>query len=227
MLAMVFSSKMGRILFLNLLMAGFLFFSIKGIAQDESGYRPGLAFREDWKEIPAETPVNQHHVNHPDLILTTYGPGRDSIKKSHHDAPSDDPYYIWSGLCQGNWAVTVKHRDCYVDLSGFARIRWRTKQFGFRELHLLLKLRSGAWLVSAESDPVSGDWREREFIVQDLHWYSIDMETVTEQGRVTGPDLSEVDEIGFTDLMSGGGSAACSRLDWLEVYGYLVPRKEH
>jgi hypothetical protein len=40
---------------------------------------------------------------------------------------------------------------------------------------------------------------------------------------VTDLDLSRVDEIGFTDLMPGGGSDACSRLDWIEVYGKPVP----
>ena len=38
------------------------------------------------------------------------------------------------------------------------------------------------------------------------------------------PDLSRVDEIGFTDLMVGGQSEACSRLDWVEVYGKPVDR---
>jgi hypothetical protein len=31
-----------------------------------------------------------------------------------------------------------------------------------------------------------------------------------------------VEEVGFTDLMPGGISAACSRLDWIEVYGYIA-----
>ena len=44
-----------------------------------------------------------------------------------------------------------------------------------------------------------------------------------EGAKVTTPDLSRVEEIGFTDLMAGGGSAACSRLDWIEVYGRLNP----
>ncbi len=86
-----------------------------------------LKFSEDWKEIPAEIPVTQDHVNHPDLVLGLNGPGKDSIKKSHHDKPADDPYYI-----------------------------------------------------------------------------------------------SRVSEVGFTDLKQGGGSTACSRLDWIEVYAYLV-----
>lgn len=197
----------------------------ESMAQD-GNYRPGLAFREDWKEIPAETPVNQKHVNNPDLILGLYGPGSDSIKKSHHDTPVDDPYYIWSGLCLGNWALTLKHSNFYVDLSDFSKIKWRSKQFGFRQLHILLKVADGPWLVSQQADPASSDWRVREFNLQDLEWYEMDIATITEQVVVGNPDLSRVDEIGFTDLMSGGKSAACSRLDWIEVYGYLVPRNE-
>jgi len=200
----------------------FLTLTVSSVAQEEN-YRPGLFFREDWKEIPAETPVNQQHVNNPDLILGLYGPGRDSIKKSHHDQPSDDPFYIWSGLCTGNWVVTLKHREHLVDLTRYSRIRWRTKQFGFRELHIVLKLADGTWMVSRESDPPSGDWRVREFNLMDLTWHRLDLVTVTEQEKLTDPDLSRVEEVGFTDLMAGGQSAACSRLDWLEVYGYIVP----
>ena len=188
----------------------------------EASYRPGLAFREDWKEIPAATPVTQEHVNHPELILGLYGPGKDSIKKSHHDKPADDPYYIWSGTTTGNWAVTLKIRDSLLDLSSLSRVRWRSKQYGFRELHIILKLADGTWLVSRESDDYSGDWRIREFIVDDLEWYTLDIESITELKPVSHPDLTSVSEVGFTDLMQGGGSNACSRLDWIEVYAYLV-----
>ncbi|PYT32196.1 MAG: hypothetical protein DMG57_02625 [Acidobacteria bacterium] len=68
---------------------------------------PGLFFREDWKEIPAATPITQEHVAAADLILSLYGPGKANIRKSHHDTPADDPYYVWSGECEGNWAVSL------------------------------------------------------------------------------------------------------------------------
>ena len=42
---------------------------------------------------------------------------------------------------------------------------------------------------------------------------------------ITEIDLSRVDEIGFTDLMTGGKSKACSRIDWIEVYGKSVDRQ--
>ena len=202
----------------------FLFINLSAQSgnQNSDNYRPDLLFREDWKEIPAATPVTQEHVNHPDLILSLYGPGRDSIRKSHHDKPVDDPYYIWSGWCTGNWLLTLKHKEYLVDLTGFAKIKWRSKQAGFRQLHIVLKLEDGTWLVSDLSDGSSKDWRIREFNIMDINWYSLNIETISEMRPVKDPDLSRVAEIGFTDLMAGGSSPACSRLDWIEVYGRKV-----
>jgi len=187
-------------------------------------YRPGLFFREDWKEIPAATPVTQAHVVSKDLVLGLYGPGCDSIKKSHHDTPSDDPYYIWSGLCVGNWAVTLKKTGSYVDLSSFGKIMWRSKQAGLRCLHPVLKLADGTWLVGNIGDCTSKDWRITEFNISDITWYSLNIKTVIEGRPVLNPDLSKVEEIGFTDLMTGGASDSCSRLDWIEVYGKPVKK---
>jgi hypothetical protein len=187
-------------------------------------YRPSLFFREDWKEIPAATPVTQQHVFNKDLLLNLYGPGCDSIKKSHHDTPVDDPYYIWSGLCLDNWAVTLKNKAYYVDLRDYSKIIWRTKQAGFRELRIILKLADGTWLIGDQSDGMSADWRIREFNLADITWYTLDIKNIIEGKLVARPDLSKVDEIGFTDLMRGGQSISCSRLDWIEVYGKPVKK---
>ncbi len=187
--------------------------------------RPGLFFREDWKEIPPETPISQKHVANPDLILTLHGPGASGLKKSHHDKPADDPYYLWSGQAEGNWAMSLRHRTMDADLTGLAKIRWRTKQAGFRELRIILKLADGTWLVSDQSDPPSTDWRIREFNIGDIRWRELDIEKVVEGRWVENPDLSRVREIGVTDLMRGGGSFACSRLDWIEVYARGVKRR--
>jgi hypothetical protein len=186
--------------------------------------RPGLLFREDWKETPAETPVTQAHVANPDLILSVHGPGRAGVKKSHHDRPADDPYYIWSGTAAGNWAVSLRHRTLAADLTGLAKIRWRAKQAGFRRLRILLRLADGRWVVSDLSDPGSSDWRVSEFNIGDIRWRLLNIEAVVEGRWVERPDLSRVEEVGWTDLMTGGASDACSRLDWIEVYGRPVPR---
>ncbi|MCC6293454.1 MAG: hypothetical protein IT164_12460 [Bryobacterales bacterium] len=180
--------------------------------------RPPLFFREDWRETEAATPVTQEHVAHPNLTLQVYGPGREGVKKSHHDKPYDDPYYIWSGTATGNWAVTLRHRAQTADLTGQAKIRWRSKQAGYRALRIVLKLATGQWLVSSESDGPSDDWREREFILASQRWRALDPKSIIEGRWVANPALSQVDEIGFTDLMTGGQSDACSRLDWIEVW---------
>lgn len=197
---------------------------VLSVTNGSAQYRPALFFREDWKETPAATPVTQEHVSNEILQLNLYGAGADSIKKSHHPNPVDDPYYIWSGQCLDNWAVSLKSKKSYVDLSEFSKIRWRSKQVGFRCLHVIIKLADGTWLVSSQSDDKSKDWRIHEFNISDLRWYKLDINSVIEGEEVSNPDLSKVDEIGFTDLMKGGQSIACSRLDWIEVYGKSIPR---
>ena len=198
--------------------------AVSGELLGQKSYRPGLFFREDWKEIPAEIPLNQNHVENTELIVQLYGVGMDSLKKSHHENPIDDPYYVWSGLCLGNWMVTVKHKTKNVDLTEFAKIKIRTKQSGLRELRISLKLANGDWLVSDQSVGSSKDWKITEFNIQDIVWHNLDAKRITETGVADNSDISNVEEIGFTDLMPGGESRACSRLDWIEVYGKSILR---
>ena len=181
--------------------------------------RPPLFFREDFKETPAETPITQEHVGNPKVALSLYGPGREGIKKSHHDTPADDPFYVWDGTCAGNCGITLREKSAVVDLTGQAKIRWRTKQAGFRRLHLILKLATGDWLVSQPLEGDSSDWRETEWAASDLQWRRLDIKTLIEGAPVASPDLSRVAEIGWSSLMTGGGTPACTRVDWLEVYG--------
>jgi len=188
--------------------------------------RPPLFFREDWKETEAATPVTQEHVANPELTLSVHGPGRAGVKKSHHDKPADDPYYIWSGTAEGNWAVSLRHKTALADLTGLAKIRWRSKQAGFRQLRIIVKPAGSQWLVSDAHDGEAVDWREREFPLAGVRWRRLDIKTIVEGAWVDKPDLSRVDEIGFTDLMTGGASVACSRLDWIEVYGRAVSRRD-
>lgn len=207
-----------------LLQFSFILFVSAAANSTFAQYRPSLFFREDFKEIAAACPITQAHIANPDLIMGMYGPGCDSIRKSHHDKPADDPFYVWSGLCQGNWAFTLKNKKAYVDLSSFSRIKWRSEQSGFRNLYIILKLADGKWLISDQYAGPSKDWKEFEFVLSEIKWYSLDIKSVIEGRQVANPDLTKVDEIGFTDLMTGGGSNACSRLDWIEVYGKPVKR---
>jgi hypothetical protein len=200
--------------------------------------RPPRFFREDWKQAPvtdtkapavSERPVTQANLTSPNLELKLYGPGKADIQEVQHDSPKDDPTYIWTGLCAVNCALALRDRTNYVDLTGLAKIKWRSKQAGFHMLRPIVKLADGTWLVGDHADGYTTDWRESEFSIADIRWRGFDADKGNEanSGRwVDNPDLSKVDEIGFTDLTTGSGHGAggSSRLDWIEVYGKPVPR---
>ena len=180
-------------------------------------------FREDWREIEAALPVTQEHVATEGLLLTLYGRGKNAVKKSNHPEIPNDPFYIWSGECPDNWAVTLKYESKAVDLSGSdASIAFRSRQSGFRNLHIIIKLQDGIWLVSEQSQPYTEKWVDTSFKVRDLGWRKLDIDKVVEGPPVERPDLTRVVEIGFTDLMRGGGTPASSRVDWIEVHGKSV-----
>jgi hypothetical protein len=120
--------------------------------------------------------------------------------------------------------VSLRHKNGDVDLRGQAKIRWRSKQSGFRHLRIIVKLGDGTWLVSDANDGPSVDWREREFPIADIHWRKLNIQTIVESEWVEKPDLSRVQEVGWTDLMTGGNTPASSRVDWIEVYGRPVKR---
>ena len=186
-------------------------------AQEANLAKPPLFFREDWKESPAETPVTQEHVLNRDLVLELHGPGMNMIKKSHHDTPPDDPYYIWSGQCEGTWAVTLTKRGSLVDLTN-GYIRWRTRNFN-RILRVVVRLEDGSWLVSSRGTGETPDWHEFTVELSGMGWQKLNIETVSAGDTVEKPDLTRVRSVGFTDLMRGGQSVSSSRLDWIAVFG--------
>lgn len=200
-------------------------------------HRPPLFFRESWKD-PLETDgkvelgVRQSHLESPNLELRLYGPPNNiDIRIVRHTAPKDDPTYIFTGYTPANWALTLRDKNNYVDLSGpVAKIRWRTKMAGFHLLRPVLRLADGTFLVGDHVEAYSADWNVTEFPLIDVRWRGLDIdrgvvETMDGQWK-KDPDLSRVDEVGFTDLMrgSGGGPGGGTRVDWIEVYGNPVPR---
>lgn len=178
-----------------------------------------LIFREDWKEISAETPVTQDHVANPQLRLHRYGTSADQIKKSHHPEIPNDPFYVWSGQCDGTWGVTLSLDDGqHINLSA-GTIRWRTRQSGGHSLHVLIRLQDGRFFVSDQGDARSDDWHIHEFVIGELTWREVDLNSYRLSPEKGFPDLNQVREIGFTDLRAGRGSGYSSRLDWIEVLG--------
>ena len=123
-------------------------------------HRPPLFFREDFNNDPEETPITQASIANKSLSFVLYGPGKDGVAKSKHASPKDDPSYVWLGSCLQLCGFTLRHKDAYVDLTGLAKIRWRTKQTGFHQLRLIFKLADGTMLVSDYFEGGSTDWRE-------------------------------------------------------------------
>jgi len=178
-------------------------------------------------EREPEHTIVQGDVKNPNLEVRLYGDkaGTRTVLQPYND----DITYVMSLLCTSNWAITLRDRNNDVDLSGLATIKWRTRVSGFHLLRPVLKLADGTWLIGDKAVGLSTDWVESEIQLYDVRWRNLDITQVVE-GReakwVDNPDLSRVEEIGFTDLMRGAGhgSGGGSRVDWIQVTGKPVPR---
>ena len=185
-----------------------------------------LFFREGTRDIPAALPITQAHVSNPALTLGLYGPGKTGIKKSYHETAKSDPHYIWSGQCKGKWAFAFAKKGATADLTaGDAQIRLRTKNYG-RTAYIILKTPDG-WLISNQGAGASKDWRRIILRISDMSWSKLDIDTVTRGERIKKANLKRITEIGVTDLKPGGGSRACSRVDWIEVWLRMPKQRMH
>lgn len=191
---------------------------------------PPLFFREDWQEVkglPVEHPMTQAAVSNPNLEIRLYGPsGKDIVENGLPSLPENPPH-LWTGLCTSTCAAALREKNNYVDMSGLGKVRWLIHTSGFHEVRPLIKLADGTWLVGDHGDATTLDYHVVELTFADLRWLKVDIDRVVTRGDlIEHPDLSKVDEIGFTDLMpgSGHGDGGYSGVGWIEVYGKPVPR---
>ena len=190
-----------------------------------------LIFSEEWKQNPngGEAPVNPTEaVANPSLELKLYGPGAKDIQLTGSAANAANPVHLWTGLCEQLCAAALRDKENYVDLTGLAMIRWVTKTSGFHQVHPIVKTADGVWLVGDHADGSTLDWHENEFSIGDVRWRRLNINKVVTTGDwVNNPDLSKVDEIGFTDLMpgSGHGPGGWSDVARIEVFGKPVKRQ--
>jgi len=185
---------------------------------------PPLFFKETWKEAPGNVPVTQDFVVNPDLKLNIYGSGKEDFGvTSEGNVP-----HIWTGLCATSCALTLSHKDSFVDLTGKAKIRWYTKVSGFHQVRPVLKLADGTFLIGDHVDANALDYLQSEFYVSEVRWLKLDIAKVQTKGTLLDKvDLSKVDAIGFADLTpgSGHGTGGYSDVAWIEVYGKPVKRE--
>jgi hypothetical protein len=200
---------------------------------------PSLFFHEDWKfdksapnvndEREPEHPIGPGDVANANLEVRLYGDkaGTRTVLQPYNK----DITYVMSLLTTSNWAITLRDKNNDVDLTGLSMWTWRTRVSGFHLLRPLIKLANGTWLIGDKTAGLSNDWVQSEFLIGDIRWRTLDIANVVE-GRearwMDNPDLSKVEEIGFTDLMRGAGhgSGGGSRVDWIQVTGKPVPRAQ-
>jgi hypothetical protein len=204
-------------------------------AQVRLGERPPaprapLFVREEWKIAPGggEHGVTQEGIWNPRLELKLYGESGKEIQALGSLGDPNNPPHLWTGLCTSPCAVALRDKTDAVDLTGAAKIRWLTKVSGLHQVHPIVKLADGTWLVGDHADGSTVDWHESEFSISEVRWLKLDIDKVVTKGNwVEHPDLSKVDEVGFTDLLpgSGHGPGGWSDVAWIEIYGKPVKRE--
>lgn len=189
--------------------------------------RAPLFFREEWKTVTGEHAATQDIVSNPNLDMKLYGASGKEIQTQGKVGDETNPAHLWTGLCTTPCGAALRDRTNYVDLTGAAKIRWLTKVSGLHQVHPIVKLADGTWLVGSHGDGSTADWLQSEFLISEMRWLKLDSDKMVTHGNwVEHPDLTKVDEVGFTDLMpsSGHGPGGWSDVAWMEVYGKTVKR---
>ncbi len=195
-------------------------------------------FKVDWSQPPGETgqvPVVPAHVGSSDLEYKPYGAAAKQLLTSGAPGNPGRPFSVWSGEAEGPFAITFRHKDSYVDLSGLAKMRWVVKTSGFHVVRPVVKLADGTMLIGDVESSALPMMTEVEFTFAGVRWIELDPERVVTINNtpapngeiwVENPDLSRVDEVGFADLMpaSGHGFGGYIHLGTIEVFGEAVPR---
>ena len=204
---------------------------------------PPLLFREVWQQPPHTGALNdqnrritQQALTNPDLQLHLYGTDVSDVQVALHHGLHD----LWTGFTTSPVAVTLSDRRGYLDLTGLARMRWLARTEDLHVLHPVVKLADGTLLAGSQTfqspqrpmdgkngaNAYSGDFVVADITFDDQRWFKLDPVRIVTTREVANPDLSRVAEIGFVDLMPGGGHgfAGCSNVSWIEVYAQAHPR---
>ena len=196
---------------------------------------PKLIFHEPWTRAPMSQPIVQDNLANQNLTLHVYGDAA-QIRKAMH--PLDD--YTYSGETTTHWALTVSDKANLWDVTRGGKIRLRTQNTGYRFLHVVIKTADGKYFASEEGVGESSVFIDTEYAFQDLHWRNLLMTDTpsnasnrrqpdpkripivpTTKGT---PDLAQIEEVGFSDLMEGGWIPATSRVAAFDLFGKVVPR---
>ena len=195
-------------------------------------------FKVEWVRPPTQTgqvPVVQENVVDQNVELKWYGAAAKHLLTSGTPGSDSTPFSVWSGECDGPFAITFRQKNSFVDLSGLGRIRWVVKTSGFHVVRPVVKLADGTMLVGDRADAAVPMLATHEFGVSDVRWIKLDATRIVTVNSgpsanneiwVANPDLTKVDEVGFADLIpgSGHGTGGYIHLGTIEVFGKAIPR---
>ena len=198
---------------------------------------PSLLFKEQWQQVPAAVGVptsprrsqnqywlaSQAAVTNPALEVKFYGPDAGNITVYIHEGRAD----LWTGLTGSPVAVTLRHRDSYIDLRGLARVRAILRTGNLHTLHPVVRLADGSLLAGSRAIDTDGQFLNTDVSFDNLRWYTLEAATLGVKAQAMKVDLSRVDEVGFVDLAPAGGhgSSGWTNISWIEVYAKAVPRR--
>ena len=200
--------------------------------------RPALLFREEWKQDSSAlgnptsshaNPDNQYNlagqsaVANPDLEVNLYGFKANDVTVYAHEGRID----LWTGLVGAPVAVTLKHRNSYLDLTGLARVRAIVRTNNLHVLHPVVRMPDGMLIVGSQTIGTNGAFLTAEVSFNNQRWFTLDPEEVATSSEITEDlDFSRVDEVGFVDLAPGGGhgNSGWVNISTVEVYANAVPR---
>jgi len=196
-------------------------------------------FKVEWIQPQGQTgqvPIVQGNVADPNVEVKWYGEAAKHLLTSGTPGSDTTPFSVWSGECDGPFAITFKQKNNYADLSGLGKVRWVIKTSGFHAVRPVVKLADGTMLVGDRADASVPMLVTSEFALSGVRWIKLDpmrIVTVNNGGGspnneiwVPNPDLTKVDEVGFADLMpgSGHGTGGYIHLSTIEVFAKPVPR---
>jgi hypothetical protein len=205
------------------------------LAQRAPQTRPPLFLSEGWKALATPPddhgawPASQAGVASPNVQLTLHGPSGKEIQLVAVRGNGDlYPLNLWTGSTTSPSAATLRDRTSFVDLSDpLAKIRWTVRTSGFHQVRPVVRLADGTWLIGDQATGPSLDFNQADISIADLRWLKLDPARVVAVGDwIEHPDLSQVDEVGFADLMpgSGHGPGGYVNVGRIEVYGRPVTR---